>query len=224
MLCDTLRRIHGKTACQRTLTGCQRNSGHQRVVQHRPLDAGRAHQLFRRALSRTPPLFLPAPPQPPGGGGGGGLQLHRWPARHAGPCRAARPANAGILDRPAACRDGSPGLRCLAGPPPQQACLHPHSHLRPVSSAAGSLADIRAAARQSPRTIGQVVGYPGDHLGVSLSLTSPASTLYGSAAWRLPPTFWMISRSASASQRRSQHILPHTHSEMQSLGAAAGWT
>ncbi|MBF6614763.1 MAG: hypothetical protein IVW55_16760 [Chloroflexi bacterium] len=34
--------------------------------------------------------------------------------------------------------------------------------------------------------IGQVVGSAGDHLGVSLSLTSPASTLYGSAAWRLP--------------------------------------
>ena len=81
--------------------------------------------------------------------GGWGLQLHRWPAGHAGPCRAARPADAGILDRHAACRDGSPALRCPAGPSPQQACLHPHSNLRPVSSAAGSLTDIGAAARQS---------------------------------------------------------------------------
>ena len=85
-------------------------------------------------------------------------------------------------DRPAACRDGSPALRCLAGPSPQQACLHPHSHLRPVSSAAGSLADIK----RSVRLCHTVVGYPEDHLGVSLSLNSPASTLYGSAAWRLP--------------------------------------
>ena len=45
---------------------------------------------------------------------------------------------------------------------------------------------LRARVSREPRAIGQVLGYPGDHLGVSLSLTAPASTLYGSAAWRLP--------------------------------------
>lgn len=45
---------------------------------------------------------------------------------------------------------------------------------------------LRARVSREPRAIGQVVGYPGDHLGVSLSLTAPASTLYGAAAWRLP--------------------------------------
>ena len=121
--------------------------------------------------------------------GGWGLQLHRWPEGHAGPCRAARPADAGMLDWPAACQDGSPALRCLAGPSPQRACLNPHSHLRPVSSALDRWLiseQLRARVSREPRAIGQVVGYPGDHLGVSLSLTSPASTLHGSAAWRQP--------------------------------------
>lgn len=45
---------------------------------------------------------------------------------------------------------------------------------------------LRPRVSREPRAIGQVLGYPGDHLGVSLSLTAPASTLYGSAAWRLP--------------------------------------
>jgi hypothetical protein len=45
---------------------------------------------------------------------------------------------------------------------------------------------LRPRVSKEPRTIRQVVGYPGDHLGVSLCLTSPASTLPGSASWRLP--------------------------------------
>ncbi|CAL8470818.1 g10360 [Coccomyxa elongata] len=45
---------------------------------------------------------------------------------------------------------------------------------------------LRARVSKEPHAIGHVIGYPGDHLGVSLSLTAPASTLYGAAVWRLP--------------------------------------
>ena len=53
-----------------------------------------------------------------------------------------------------------------------------------LSSAGPSIGGTACLRPHSARAT--VVGYPGDHLGVSLSLTSPASTLYGSAAWRLP--------------------------------------
>ena len=45
--------------------------------------------------------------------------------------------------------------------------------LRPwVSTASGSLT--------------QTAGYPGDHIGVSVTLTAPGGTCFGRAAWRLP--------------------------------------
>jgi hypothetical protein len=47
---------------------------------------------------------------------------------------------------------------------------------------------LQARVSREPRAIGQVLGYPGDHLGVSLSLTAPASILYGSAASHYPLT------------------------------------
>ncbi|CAL8468448.1 g7988 [Coccomyxa elongata] len=37
---------------------------------------------------------------------------------------------------------------------------------------------LRARVSKEPHAIGHVIGYPGDHLGVNLSLTAPASTLY----------------------------------------------
>ncbi|CAL8464455.1 g3990 [Coccomyxa elongata] len=43
---------------------------------------------------------------------------------------------------------------------------------------------LRARVSKEPHAIGHVIGYPGDHLGVSLSLTASASTLYGAAVWR----------------------------------------
>ena len=45
---------------------------------------------------------------------------------------------------------------------------------------------LRARVSKEPQATGHVIGYPGDHLGVSLCLTAPASTLYGAAVWRLP--------------------------------------
>ena len=40
---------------------------------------------------------------------------------------------------------------------------------------------LRARVSKEPQATGHVIGYPGDHLGVSLCLTAPASTLYGAA-------------------------------------------
>lgn len=45
--------------------------------------------------------------------------------------------------------------------------------------------DIRPWALTSTST-GQTHGYPGDHLGVSLTLTAPGGTAFGASAWRLP--------------------------------------
>ena len=45
---------------------------------------------------------------------------------------------------------------------------------------------LRDRVSKEHRAIGQVVGYPGDHLGVSLSLSAPRATSYGAAAWRMP--------------------------------------
>ena len=41
---------------------------------------------------------------------------------------------------------------------------------------------LRPCVSKEPRAIGEVVGYPGDHLGVSLCLTSPASTEHSQPA------------------------------------------
>ncbi|BDA48792.1 probable transposon TX1 uncharacterized 149 kDa protein [Coccomyxa sp. Obi] len=45
---------------------------------------------------------------------------------------------------------------------------------------------LRARVSAESQATGQVNGYPGDHLGVSLCLTAPRSTCYGAAAWRMP--------------------------------------
>ena len=45
---------------------------------------------------------------------------------------------------------------------------------------------LRARVSKEPQATGHVIGYPGDHLAVSLCLTAPSSTLYGAAVWRLP--------------------------------------
>ncbi|BDA51426.1 probable LINE-1 retrotransposable element ORF2 protein [Coccomyxa sp. Obi] len=45
---------------------------------------------------------------------------------------------------------------------------------------------LRARVSADSQATGQVIGYPGDHLGVSLCLTAPRSTCYGAAAWRMP--------------------------------------
>ncbi|CAL8466245.1 g5781 [Coccomyxa elongata] len=45
---------------------------------------------------------------------------------------------------------------------------------------------LRARVSKEPQATGHVIGYPGDHLGVSLSLTAPDTTLYGAArSWAL---------------------------------------
>ncbi|BDA40490.1 Transposon TX1 uncharacterized 149 kDa protein [Coccomyxa sp. Obi] len=45
---------------------------------------------------------------------------------------------------------------------------------------------LRARVSADSQATGQVIGYPEDHLGVSLCLTAPRSTCYGAAAWRMP--------------------------------------
>ncbi|BDA42525.1 probable LINE-1 retrotransposable element ORF2 protein at C-terminar half [Coccomyxa sp. Obi] len=45
---------------------------------------------------------------------------------------------------------------------------------------------LRARVSAESQATGQVIGYPGDHLGVSLCLTATRSTCYGAAAWRMP--------------------------------------
>ncbi len=45
---------------------------------------------------------------------------------------------------------------------------------------------LRTRVSEESQATGQVIGYPGDHLGVSLCLTAPRSTCYGAAAWRMP--------------------------------------
>ncbi|CAL8469287.1 g8834 [Coccomyxa elongata] len=45
---------------------------------------------------------------------------------------------------------------------------------------------LRARVSKEPQATGHVIGYPGDHLGVSLTLTAPATTIYGAVVWRLP--------------------------------------
>ncbi len=45
---------------------------------------------------------------------------------------------------------------------------------------------LRPWISTAPDALGQTAGYPGDHLGVSLSLTAPGGTFLGKAAWRLP--------------------------------------
>ena len=45
---------------------------------------------------------------------------------------------------------------------------------------------LRPWISTAPDALSQTAGYPGDHLGVSLSLTAPGGTFLGKAAWRLP--------------------------------------
>ena len=45
---------------------------------------------------------------------------------------------------------------------------------------------LRAWVSPGPGAVGEAFGYPGDHLGVSLSLTTPGATSTGGGAWRLP--------------------------------------
>ncbi|CAL8466242.1 g5778 [Coccomyxa elongata] len=43
---------------------------------------------------------------------------------------------------------------------------------------------LSARVSKGPQVIGHMIGYPGDHLGVSRG--APVTTLYGVAVWRLP--------------------------------------
>ncbi|BDA47907.1 hypothetical protein COCOBI_11-1640 [Coccomyxa sp. Obi] len=45
---------------------------------------------------------------------------------------------------------------------------------------------LRARVSADSQATEQVIGYPGDHLGVSLCLMAPRSTCYEAAAWRMP--------------------------------------
>ena len=71
---------------------------------------------------------------------------------------------------------------------------------------------LRARVSKEPQATGHVIGYPGDHMGVSLSLTAPATTLYGAAVWSLP-LHQTTSPSAIASRTRFRHTLRHTPSD-----------
>ena len=48
------------------------------------------------------------------------------------------------------------------------------------------ISQLRARVSKEPQATGHLIGYPSDHLGVTFSITAPATTLYGAAVW-CPP-------------------------------------